>query len=130
MATATGWLFHGECGATPREIVRWWEARRLRFNVLVGLVGVATSLTLFSFPLAGFQLETGLTVVFVPLFYGLLANICYTLGWIVDTAAYRGSPRRWLFKAGVIFSVVLTALPGIWAVTAWLTSVYTGRKLD
>lgn len=65
-----------------------------------------------------------------PPIYAILANCCYTFGWIVDTTAYRGSPRRWLLKAGLIFSVVLTALPGIWAVTAWLTSIYTGRRLD
>jgi hypothetical protein len=29
-----------------------------------------------------------------------------------------------------VFAVVLTALPGVWAVVAWLITVYTGRKLD
>jgi hypothetical protein len=134
MTHAAGWLFRGECGSSRGDIVRWWESRRLLFNVLVGVVGIATSLTLFSVALAGvdfgLHLETGLTVIFVPLVYGFMANLCYTLGWIVDTNAYRGSPRRWLFKAGLIFSMGLTALPGLWAVAAWLMTLYTGKQLD
>lgn len=127
MTRAKGWLFHGECGPSREDIKRWWEARRLRYNVLVGLVGVASSIAFFSVLSLGisefwFHLETGLTIVFVPIMYGLMANLCFTFGWIVDTVAYRGSPRRWLFKAGLIFSIVLTALPGIWAVVARLAA--------
>jgi hypothetical protein len=48
----------------------------------------------------------------------------------VDAVFYMGTPRRRLYKSGLIFSVVLTALPGVWAVVAWLITVYTGRKLD
>jgi hypothetical protein len=44
--------------------------------------------------------------------------------------AYRGSPRKGLFKVGLIFSVILTALPGIWAITGLLITIYTGRKLE
>jgi hypothetical protein len=48
----------------------------------------------------------------------------------VDTAAYCGRPRGALYKAGLIFSVILTALPGIWAIVAWCITLYTGKKLD
>jgi hypothetical protein len=34
-----------------------------------------------------------------------------------------------LFKAGLIFSLILTALPGMWAVVAWLITVYTARAV-
>jgi hypothetical protein len=65
-----------------------------------------------------------------PVLFAILGNICYTLGWIVDVAAFCGSPRRGLFRAGFVFWMVLTAIPGAWAVTAYLMTVYTGRKLD
>jgi hypothetical protein len=65
-----------------------------------------------------------------PLVYGFLANLSYTFGWIVDTVFYRGMPRTRLYKAGMIFSVVLTALPGAWAVAIWLITIITGKKLD
>ena len=62
--------------------------------------------------------------------YAALANFCYTLGWVVDTAFYNGRPRRGLYKSGLILTAVLSALPGVWAVVAWLITIYTGRKLD
>jgi hypothetical protein len=43
-----------------------------------------------------------------PIIYGACANLCFTLGWIVDTSLYRGCPRNRLWKAGLIFSLVLT----------------------
>jgi hypothetical protein len=35
-----------------------------------------------------------------------------------------------LYKVGLIFSMILTALPGIWAFIAWCITLYAGRKLD
>ena len=69
-------------------------------------------------------------MIFGPVLYGIMANICYTFGWILDISAFHGSPRKGLFRAGFIFSLVLTALPGIWAVIAYLITVCTGQKLD
>jgi hypothetical protein len=116
------------------DIIRWWERRRLRFNIIVGLVGIATwFLVLIAGNAAvqpGVDFEEPLAMIIGPFLYGIMANVCYTLGWIVDVLAYRGSPRKKLFKIGMIFSIVLTALPGTWAVVAWLISVCTGRKLD
>jgi hypothetical protein len=78
----------------------------------------------------GEDFEEPLMMIAGPLVYCIFANICYTLGWIVDAVSYVGTPRTRLYKSGLIFSVVLTALPGVWAVMAWLITVYTGRKLD
>lgn len=78
----------------------------------------------------GEDFEEPLAMIFGPITYAILANVCYTLGWIVDTLAFKGGPQIGLYKAGVVFSVVLTALPGVWAVVAWLTTLVTGHKLD
>ena len=62
--------------------------------------------------------------------YAVMANLAYRMGPMVDAVvAPGGSPRKALFKAGYIFSVVLTALPGAWALMAWLMTVVTGKKL-
>ena len=120
--------------STRKDIVRWWEARRFRFNVLVGAVGIATwLLVMFAGSAAvkpGEDFEEPLAMLFGPVVYGAMANLCFTFGWIGDTIFYRGTPRTRLYRVGVIFSVVLTALPGVWAVVAWLITVYTGRKLE
>ena len=75
----------------------------------------------FEEPLAMF---TG-TVIYVA-----IANVCYTPGWVADTVLYNGRPPTPLYTSGLIPAVVLTALPGVWAVVAWLITVYTGQKLD
>ena len=64
-----------------------------------------------------------------PAIYLVLANIFYTLGSLFDIAFFDGLPSPRLFKAGLIFSIILTALPGLWAVAAWLITVFTGHKL-
>jgi hypothetical protein len=119
---------------TRREIFGWWEARRFRFNIYVGIIGAITWLLVLSAGSAavkpGIDFEEPIVMIFGPLIYGIVANICYTFGWIVDTVFYRGMPRTQLYKGGIIFSVVLTALPGVWAVVAWLMTVITGHRLD
>lgn len=126
--------FQGESGVSQVDIIRWWEQRRLGYNLYVGFAGfVAWWLVLvaggaavkpgedFAEPLAMFS-GPGLSVI--------LANVGYTFGWLPDVALYRGSPGKRLFRSGFMFSLVLTALPGIWAVVALLITVHTGRKLD
>lgn len=119
---------------TRRDLVKWWEARRLRFNLFVGSVGVVTWLLVLCVgSLAvkpGVDFEEPIMMIIGPIIYGVMANVCFSLGWIVDTTVYRGRPRAALYKAGLIFSVILTALPGIWAIVAWCITLYTGKKLD
>ena len=106
MEQSQGWL-------SEREIIRWWEARRFRFNLYVGIIGVATwFLVLIAGSAAvkpGVDFEEPIVMLIGPFIYGILANICYTFGEFVDTVFYCGMPRTRLYKAGMIFSVVLTA---------------------
>lgn len=119
--------------STRREIIAWWEARRFRFNVYVGIVGAVTWFLVLIVGSAavkpGVDFEEPAVMLIGPFIYGFLANICYTFGWIVDTVSYRGMPRARLYKTGIIFSAVLTILPGVWAVVAWLMTVASGHKL-
>jgi len=120
--------------SSRKEIIAWWEARRFRFNIYVGIIGVVTwFLVIIAGSAAvkqGVDFEEPIMMLIGPFIYGLFANICYTAGWVVDTLWYCGTPRTGLYKAGIIFSVVLTALPGVWALVAWITTLITGQKLD
>src|ERR671916_397853 len=84
---------------TPLSLLVWWESRRLAYNRAVGSAGLVT--------LAGFVL---LAVVVI---YGILANVCYSAGWLVELLARRVWGREapylgpWLFREGLIFSVGL-----------------------
>jgi len=116
------------------DIVRWWEARRLHFNVYVGVVGIITGfLVLIAGSAAvkpGEDFEEPFAMIFGPVVYAFIANACYTLGWIADTLSSQNRPRIRLYKAGVVFSIVLTALPGAWAMIAWVMTLVTGHKLE
>jgi hypothetical protein len=120
--------------ATRRQVIRWWESRRFRYNVYVGSVGVLTwFLVLIAGSAAvkpGVDFEEPLAMMIGPFVYGFFANVCYSFGWLVDTVFFRGVPRIRLYKSGVFFSVAITAIPGLWAVLAWFMTVITGRKLD
>jgi hypothetical protein len=113
---------------TNGRVILWWELRRLPYNLLLLVVGLAA--------LAGMewlvgpvtqassdapQLETGLTI-FV---FGFMANICYTLGWIVELLGRRTDPEsarrraRWMFQAGLLSSCFLTSLPFWFGLVYW-----------
>ncbi|HEX4489371.1 MAG TPA: hypothetical protein VH088_24065 [Terriglobales bacterium] len=78
------------------DIVRWWEARRLHFNVYVGVVGVITwFLVLIAGSAAvkpGDDFEEPFAMFLGPVIYAFIANACYALGWIADTRS--PSPRN------------------------------------
>lgn len=134
MESLLSWPTVNSAEYTRTDVVRWWEGRRLHFNVYVGVVGVITWLLVLIAGSAavkpGVDFEEPLAMLFGPVIYAIMANLCYTGGWIVDTLAVQGEPRVGLYKAGVVFSVVPTALPGVWALVAWVMTLITGHKLD
>lgn len=134
MKQAWQWLFYDASGETRSDVIRWWEERRLSFNAYVGVIGIISWLLVLVAGGAavepGVDFEEPIAMFVGPVFFAIAANVCYTFGWIVDVVAFSGSPRKGLFRAGLIFSLILTAMPGLWAVFAFLMTVYTGRKLD
>lgn len=117
--------------AAPRSvpaIIGWWERRRLAYNVAVGLTGLVTLGVVAVFSLL--PPSTGLRIPWVaPVAYGVLANVCYTLGWFIESGlhvAFRGEIRPvgpLLFRQGVAFAIGLTLLPTVVAGVAWLARV-------
>jgi len=122
------WLFQREVSLTnAREIIGWWEARRIPYNLIVGCAGILTCLTLLVIAVASFELfhsdfglpDPPLFAVFGVIFYGIAANACYTGGWIAELIFRRvfpGEYDQWAtssFFLGLLFSVLLTLLPAI-----------------
>lgn len=103
---------------SPLRVVQWWESRRPVYNLLVGATGVGTLVyvNVLSLLVRGhwFELEWPIIVL-----YGLMANVLYTGGWVVENAAERwlGRPLYGLgpalFRHGVVFSVGLTLFPAV-----------------
>ena len=98
-------------------IFRWWESRRLTFNVVVGATGVV-SIALMKIIAVTPPLSMNFPI-FWPgiLAYGVFANLCYSLGFATEAAMQRAwheeTPRVGpaLFRQGLIFSVGLTLFP-------------------
>jgi hypothetical protein len=134
METGLEWEAQESNVSTRADIIRWWEARRYHFNGFILAVGFASWLLVIIAGSAavkpGEDFEEPIGMLIGPVIYVAMANVCYTLGWVVDTILYNGRPRTRLYKSGLILAVVLAALPGVWAVVAWLITLYTGRKLD
>ncbi len=114
---------------TPLSLLVWWESRRLLYNAVVGATGVFSLGMVVFFGLlpprpAHFA---GLWMPVVA--YALLANLCYSSGWLLELSATRLWGRAapevgpLLFRQGLIFSVGLTLLPIVMAVLSWLIRI-------
>ena len=109
----------------PGAVIGWWERRRLKFNVIVGAAGLATlglASLLAILPPFSHSLSVPVGVIVA---YALVANACFTAGWILEllfNAWWRDAPSRVgpiLFRQGLIFSVGITLLPVVVATLEW-----------
>jgi len=115
---------------TRWQIIRWWEIRRIPYNAALFAIGYASILGM------DWQMEKVLppgddAVEPIGLFFGiiayaLMANLCYTAGWIVELgirkageAQARTLARR-LFAWGFSLSCLLTTAPFWYGLLFWL----------
>ena len=99
------------------SIFRWWESRRLTFNVIVGGAGLVT-LAAVKFIALLPPLSMSMPVAWPGvLMYGFFANLFYSFGFVTEAAMQRAwreeTPRVGpaLFRQGLVFSVGLTLFP-------------------
>jgi hypothetical protein len=104
---------------TPSEVIGWWEARRLPFNAAVGGAGIVTlsaAHLLAALPPHSHPLPF-LPSLAVAGIYGILANVCYTGGWMAELLIRKHGDESLepvgptLFRYGFVFSVGLTLFP-------------------
>jgi hypothetical protein len=112
---------------TVRDVIGWWEARRIPFNLIVGSAGVLSSVVMGIVATGSFFLfnsdfglpDPPLFALFGVVIYGIMANVCFTGGWLVELVIRKlwpGEADRFAtltFTLGLIFSVLLTLTPGI-----------------
>jgi hypothetical protein len=97
-------------------LLRWWESRRLFYNKVVGATGLLTLAGVFLLLPGRGELMAPQAALMV-LAYGVMANVCYSLGWTVEMVARwvwgREAPVMGplLYRQGLIFSVGLTLFP-------------------
>jgi hypothetical protein len=110
---------------TTWSVVRWWESRRLAYNLAVGAAGIVSLAAIAlsdSLPPAPRMpgIPWGLVLV-----YGILANLFFCLGPAVDALVCRrwgptfGAVGPALFRYGFAFALGLTLLPIPLAIIGW-----------
>ena len=114
---------------TSKEVIGWWESRRIPYNLIVGTAGILTCVIVGVVGLGSsifFGSDFGLPdpplfAVFGILIYAIVANVCYTGGWVAEIAVRKLWPREadrfatLSFATGLAFSISLTLVPGILA---------------
>jgi hypothetical protein len=110
---------------TTTSLLKWWESRRLTFNVIVGGTGLLTLLVVYA--ISFIPPSARIPFAWQPIVaYAILANICYTFGWTIEATAQRiwgdKCPRFGpaLFRQGLAFSVGLTLLPILLMSFTWV----------
>jgi hypothetical protein len=117
-----------ESAMTNWGVIRWWELRRLLYNAILLPIGIASVLGMMWLmekvtPGVGDDFTPFLGIVL----YGFMANLCYTLGWIVELIGRRKDEAgarlraRELFIIGLGFSCLLTSTPFWFGLIYWLT---------
>lgn len=124
-------LSREDAPSTPGQVILWWEARRIPYNIAVGIVGFLSVAVLLAL---GPRVTNPDEPLFSPfllfggiLVYGVGANICYTAGWIMELVIRQFGTQSTdkfaqnAFKSGLIFSCLLTSLPTWFVLTLWLS---------
>jgi len=127
MSALTEFLFPAPARRSVGGIIRWWESRRLAYNVMVGgaglvSLGVVNVIALLPPRLPFHPLVPWQGIVA----FGVLANVCYLLGPLVEVTVDRLWGRQILpvgpalFRMGLTFSVGLALLPILLMVISWV----------
>ena len=125
------------------EVIRWWESRRLFFNLVVGCTGLLTCCLLIVCAFMADSLvgepigmtDGPLLGIFLIVPYALIANICYTGGWISEllvrmTGKAQSAAAFGLkaFRVGVSFSIFVTLCPAAICWLAFAVALLKGQK--
>jgi hypothetical protein len=108
---------------TPGAAIRWWEKRRVAYNVIVLAAALVSFVLFFVANLASGDLPPGedavepLGLIAGTILFPVAINVCYTLGWLVE-APLRSLVRRplrnlgpALFSTGLAFSLLVVTAP-------------------
>jgi len=129
--------------ADGSAVVRWWESRRIFFNLALFYAGIVTCFLclvcgFISEPIVGeaIGIPDGLLLGGdAILIYGILANFFYTFGWVfelllrtTETPEKSAAISIRAFRVGVSISVILTLLPSLLCWLVFGYAVLTGQK--
>ena len=127
LKSLTDFLYPMPARRSVGGIVKWWEKRRLAYNLAVGsagLVSVGLVHLFLALPPNGF-LSTSFEWWPVPVAFGLVANVCYLFGPTVEILVeklFRGQVLPTgpaLYRIGLTFSMGLALFPALLMMFFW-----------
>ena len=109
------------------QVIAWWEARRIPFNLIVGVTGIVTSAVILLTAVVSERLlgepiglpDPPIFAVIGVVFFVVAANVCYAGGWIAEILVRRAWPDQsdqfggLAFTLGLVFAVVVTLAPAV-----------------
>lgn len=113
-----------EVPAGAGAVLFWWESRRLAYNIIVGITGIVTVGLLVANSLirgddCGIP-NPPLFAFLLILSYGVMANVCYTLGAFAEIVARVTMGKESASKlgrtaliVGLALSMILTISPAV-----------------
>ena len=114
------------------KIIRWWEKRRLAYNAVVA--GCMTGTAVMGLLTLNPPLEVLLALGAPGLPFLVMANVCYTLGWMVESLLHKIWGRSLLpvgpalFRAGLTLAVgVAFVIPTIILMIVFVARLVTGN---
>lgn len=127
----TNWFFSAPKGERSfREIILWWEIRRIPYNIIIGSIGFISFLILYFFmrtaPMSSRELvgERFELTIFTLIGLPVALNLCYTLGWVVEVtlgkvwADDRFSLASRMMRFGLGISLFIVLFPSVvWGLT-------------
>jgi hypothetical protein len=111
------------------SVINWWESRRMVYNVAVGTVGLLSLAAMGLFAVLPPHADNIMFFWPAVLLYGVLANLCYSLGPLADLVIRRVWGERYavigpvLLRYGFEFSIGLSLLPIPVAALGWMIRV-------
>ena len=135
MSQLTEFLFPAPAERRPGAIWRWWEKRRLAYNLWVGSAGLVTVLvgTAVSLLPPAPMGPPPLSMIWIPIaIFGVLANVFYTSGAVIEVLVNKIWGREILpvgpalYRMGLTFSVGLALFPTLILILGWVFRIVTG----
>lgn len=112
------------------SIVKWWEKRRLPYNLFVGSAGALATVAFVVFAaIPPFGSLPSLQILIPIGVFGIMANVCYTFGSLVEILTVKIWGRDVLpvgpalYRIGLTFSVGLALLPALLILIIWVARI-------
>ena len=115
---------------TSWQIICWWEIRRILYNAILFAIGITSIVSMEwlmekVIPVGRDAIEPFALTIGIMI-YGIVANLFYTLGWLVELVTTCADPEqarsraKKMFLAGLWLSSLLTTAPFWFGLVFWL----------